>query len=54
MIHGMLKTMEREEITATLGISNHLLTAWESEKLFRTLVFSNYKEFLIHLGELYT
>jgi hypothetical protein len=54
MIHGMLKTMEREEITATLGISNHLLTAWEGEKLFRTLVFSNYKEFLIHLGEMYT
>ena len=54
MIHSMLKTMEREEITAALGISSHLLTTWEGEKLFRTLVFSNYKEFLIHLGEMYT
>jgi hypothetical protein len=54
MIHSMLKTMERDEITAALGISSHLLTAWEGEQLFRTLVYSNYKEFLIHLGEMYT
>jgi hypothetical protein len=54
MIHGMLKTMEREEIAETLGISCRLLNRWEGEKPFRTLVYSNYKEFLIHLGELYT
>jgi hypothetical protein len=54
MIHSMLKTMEREEIAAALGIPCQLLTLWEGEKLFRTLVYSNYKEFLIHLGELYT
>lgn len=54
MIHTLLNTMEREEIAAALGISGHLLTTWEGEKLFRTLVFSNYKEFLIHLGEMYT
>jgi hypothetical protein len=54
MIHGMLKTMEREEIADALGISCHLLNTWESEKLFRTLMYSNYKEFLIFLGELYT
>ncbi len=54
MIHSMLKTMGREEIAAALGISCQLLNSWEGEKLFRTLVYSNYKEFLIHLGELYT
>ncbi len=54
MIHSMLKTMEREEIADALGISCQLLNGWESEKLFKTLVYSNYKEFLIHLGELYT
>ncbi len=54
MIHSMLKTMEREEIADALGISCQLLNRWESEKLFKTLVYSNYKEFLIHLGELYT
>ncbi len=54
MIHGMMKTMEREEITAALGISCHVLNTWESERPFMTLVYSNYKEFLIHLGELYT
>jgi len=54
MIHGMLKTMEHEEIAAALGISCPLLNEWENEKWFRTLVYSNYKEFLMHLGELYT
>ena len=54
MIHGMLKTMEHEEIAAALGIASHLLNEWENEKLFKTLVYSNYKEFLVHLGELYT
>jgi hypothetical protein len=54
MIHSMLKTMEREEIAAALGIPCQLLNHWEGEKLFRTLMYSNYKEFLIHLGELYT
>lgn len=54
MIHSMLKTMEREEIADALGIPRRLLNIWESEKLFRTLMYSNYKEFLIFLGELYT
>jgi len=54
MIHRMLKTMDHEEIAAALGISCPLLNEWENQKLFRTLVYSNYKEFLMHLGELYT
>jgi len=54
MIHRMLKTMDHEEIAAALGISCPLLNEWENEKWFRTLVYSNYKEFLMHLGELYT
>ena len=54
MIHSMLKTMEREEIAEALGVSSNLLHRWEGEKPFKTLIYSNYKEFLIFLGELYT
>jgi hypothetical protein len=54
MIHGMLKTMEREEIADALGISCHRFNTWESKKLFRTLVCSNDKDFLMYLGGLCT
>lgn len=54
MIHRMLKTMESHEIAETLEISGELLGEWRSEKAFIALVYSNYREFLIYLGELYT
>lgn len=54
MIHSMLRTMDHNEIAATLGMPFDLLGIWENEKTFKTLVYSNYKEFLIFLGELYT
>jgi len=54
MIHRMLKTMESNEIAETLEISCKLLEEWSSEKIFTALVYSNYREFLIYLGELYT
>ena len=54
MIHRMLKTMETKEIAETLEIPHGLLRKWENEKIFKTLMYSNYKEFLIYLGELYT
>ena len=54
MIHSMLKTMEKNEIAETLEISYDLLKKWNNEKTFKALMYSNYKEFLIYLGELYT
>ena len=54
MLHKMLKTMESNEIAETLEIPHELLGKWRNEKTFTTLVYSNYKEFLIYLGELYT
>jgi len=54
MIHRMLKTMESNEIAETLEISCELLEKWRSEKTFIALVYSNYREFLLYLGELYT
>ena len=54
MIHRMLKTMELAEIAQRLDIPDDLLRTWKNEKIFRTLQYSNYKEFLIYLGELYT
>jgi len=54
MIHSMLKTMEHNEIAEALEISSALLRQWENERIFKTLIYSNYKEFLIYLGELYT
>ena len=54
MIHSMLKTMESNEIAETLEISCELLEKWRSEKTFIALVYSNYREFLIYVGELYT
>ena len=54
MIHRLLNTMETNEIAETLEIPYDLLRMWENEKAFKTLMYSNYKEFLIHLGELYT
>ena len=54
MLHMMLKTMEPNEIAEALGIPSDLLKTWKSEKTFKTLMYSNYKEFLIYLGELYT
>ena len=54
MIYRLLKTMEPNEIAETLGIPYDLLKTWKSEKTFKTLMYSNYKEFLIYLGELYT
>jgi len=54
MLHGMLQTMETEEIAETLELSPELLGEWGRERAFTTLVYSNYKEFLIYLGELYT
>lgn len=54
MLHRMLRTMEINEIAETLELPFDLLNGWRSEKAFTTLVYSNYKEFLIYLGELYT
>ncbi len=54
MLHRMLKTMEINDIAEILELPFDLLNEWRSEKAFRTLVYSNYKEFLIYLGELYT
>ena len=54
MIHSMLKTMGGNEIAETLEISYDLLKKWNNEKTFKALMYSNYKEFLIYLGELYT
>jgi hypothetical protein len=54
MIHCMLSTMENYEIAAALDIPCDLLERWENEKIFKTLMYSNYKEFLVYLGELYT
>ena len=54
MIHRMLKTMELPEIAERLDIPDDLLKTWKNEKIFKTLMYSNYKEFLIYLGELYT
>jgi hypothetical protein len=54
MVHSMLKTMEHNEIAAALEMPCDLLARWENEKIFKTLMYSNYKEFLIYLGELYT
>jgi hypothetical protein len=54
MIHRMLKTMELPAIAGRLDIPEDLLKRWENEKIFKTLIYSNYKEFLIYLGELYT
>ena len=54
MIHSLLNTMEQNEIAAVLEIPCDLLESWENEKIFKTLIYSNYKEFLIYLGELYT
>ena len=54
MIHSMLKTMGENEIAETLEISYDLLKKWNNEKTFQALLYSNYKEFLIYLGDLYT
>ena len=54
MIHKLLRTMEPNEIAETLEIPCDLLRKWKNEKTFKTLMYSNYKEFLIYLGELYT
>jgi len=54
MIHKLLKTMELKEIAETLEVPFDLLSNWKNEKAFKTLMYSNYKEFLIYLGELYT
>jgi len=54
MLHRMLKTMEQNEIAETLEIPYDLLRKWRKEKTCKTLMYSNYKEFLIYLGELYT
>ena len=53
MIHSMLKTMGGNEIAETLEISYDLLKKWNNEKTFKALMYSNYKEFLIYLGDLY-
>lgn len=54
MLHTMLKTMEPTDIAEALDIPCDLLRKWTNEKPFKTLMYSNYKEFLIYLGELYT
>ena len=54
MLHRLLKTMELNEIAETLEVPFDLLSDWKNEKAFKTLMYSNYKEFLIYLGELYT
>ena len=53
MIHRILKTMKKNEIAETLEISYDLLKKWNNEKTFKALMYSNYKEFLIYLGDLY-
>jgi hypothetical protein len=54
MLHRLLKTMELNEIAEILEVPFDLLNNWRNEKAFKTLMYSNYKEFLIYLGELYT
>ena len=54
MLHRLLKTMELNEIAETLEVPFDLLSDWKNDKAFKTLMYSNYKEFLIYLGELYT
>jgi hypothetical protein len=54
MIHSLLRTMEQNEIAAALEMPSEQLGLWENEKIFKTLMYSNYREFLIYLGELYT
>ena len=54
MIHRLLNTMEPNEIAEMLDIPYDLLRTWKSEKAFKTLMYSNYKELLIYLGDLYT
>ncbi len=54
MLHRLLKTMELNEIAETLEVPFDLLNNWRNENAFKTLMYSNYKEFLIYLGELYT
>ena len=54
MLHRLLKTMELNEIAETLEVPFDLLSNWKNEKAFKSLMYSNYKEFLIYLGELYT
>jgi hypothetical protein len=46
--------MEQNEIAAALEMPSEQLGLWENEKIFKTLMYSNYREFLIYLGELYT
>jgi hypothetical protein len=46
--------MELNEISEKLEVPFDLLNNWKNEKPFKTLMYSNYKEFLIYLGELYT
>ena len=54
MLHRLLKTMELNEIAETLEVPFDLLSSWRNEKAFKALMYTNYKEFLIYLGELYT
>ena len=54
MLHRLLKTMELNEIAESLEIPFDLLCNWRNEKAFKKLMYSNYKEFLIFIGELYT
>ena len=54
MIHSLLKTMRKDEIAETLEIPYDLLKKWNNDKMFQALMYSNYKEFLIYLGDLYT
>jgi len=54
MLHILLKTMELRNIADILEIPFDLLNEWRNEKTFKTLMYSNYKEFLIYLAELYT
>ena len=54
MLHILLKTMELRHIAEILEIPFDLLNEWRNEKAFKTLMYSNYKEFLIYLSELYT
>ena len=54
MLHRLLKTMELNEIAEKLEVPFDLLSNWRNEKAFKTLMYSNYREFLIYLGELYT
>jgi hypothetical protein len=54
MLHRLLKTMELNEIAEMLEVPFDLLNNWRNEKAFKALMYTNYKEFLIYLGELYT